>query len=176
MKRSRCGRCEFWQSVRHRFQVTAFTRPRASCWSRWRNTRRDLSPGARRRHSRPQAEWRAFQRRAQGAARRPVRSREGRSGFSNGGGAEICGASAAGAVDTSRAAGHVVRPPPVPGTGDAAYTGRSRRALHGCRRAGGQPRQKSSGGHWNSGIAVLRNNGLIETDGRRYRTAVLFRE
>jgi hypothetical protein len=25
-------------------------------------------------------------------------------------------------------------------------------------------------------IAVLRNNGLIETDGRRYRTAVLFRE
>jgi hypothetical protein len=28
-----------------------------------------------------------------------------------------------------------------------------------------------------SGIAVLRNNGLIETDGgRRYRTAALFRE
>ena len=36
--------------------------------------------------------------------------------------------------------------------------------------------KKSSGGHWNSGIAILRNNGLIETDGRRYRTAVLFRE
>jgi hypothetical protein len=36
--------------------------------------------------------------------------------------------------------------------------------------------KKSSGGHWNSGIAVLRNNGLIETDGRRYRTAVLLRE
>jgi hypothetical protein len=36
--------------------------------------------------------------------------------------------------------------------------------------------KKSSGGHWNSGIAVLRNNGLIETDGRRYRAAVLFRE
>jgi len=35
---------------------------------------------------------------------------------------------------------------------------------------------KPSGGHWNSGIAVLRNNGLIETDGRRYRTATLFRE
>jgi hypothetical protein len=35
--------------------------------------------------------------------------------------------------------------------------------------------KKPSGGHWNSGIAVLRNNGLIETDGRRYRTAVLFR-
>ena len=36
--------------------------------------------------------------------------------------------------------------------------------------------KKPSGGHWNSGIAVLRNNGLIETDGRRYRGAVLFRE
>jgi len=36
--------------------------------------------------------------------------------------------------------------------------------------------KKPSGGHWNSGIAVLRNNGLIETDGRRYRTAVLFRD
>jgi Helicase HerA, central domain len=35
--------------------------------------------------------------------------------------------------------------------------------------------KKSSGGHWNSGIALLRNNGLIETDGRRYRTATLFR-
>jgi hypothetical protein len=36
--------------------------------------------------------------------------------------------------------------------------------------------KKPSGGHWNSGIAVLRNNGLIETDGRRYRSAALFRE
>jgi hypothetical protein len=36
--------------------------------------------------------------------------------------------------------------------------------------------KKPSGGHWNSGIAVLRNNGLIETDGRRYRAADLFRE
>jgi hypothetical protein len=36
--------------------------------------------------------------------------------------------------------------------------------------------KKPTGGHWNSGVAVLRNNGLIETDGRRrYRTAVLFR-
>jgi hypothetical protein len=35
--------------------------------------------------------------------------------------------------------------------------------------------KKPSGGHWNSGIAVLRNNGLIETDGRRYRTSGLFR-
>ena len=35
--------------------------------------------------------------------------------------------------------------------------------------------KKPTGGHWHSGIAVLRNNGLIETDGRRYRTAVLFR-
>ena len=36
--------------------------------------------------------------------------------------------------------------------------------------------KKPTGGHWNSGIAVLRNNGLIETDGRRYRSALLFRE
>jgi hypothetical protein len=36
--------------------------------------------------------------------------------------------------------------------------------------------KKPSGGHWNSGIAVLRNNGLIETDGRCYRAANLFRE
>jgi hypothetical protein len=36
--------------------------------------------------------------------------------------------------------------------------------------------KKPSGGHWNSGIAVLRNNGLIETDGRRYRVAGLFCE
>ena len=36
--------------------------------------------------------------------------------------------------------------------------------------------KKASGGHWNSGIAVLRNNGLIEIDGRRYRAAKLFRE
>jgi hypothetical protein len=36
--------------------------------------------------------------------------------------------------------------------------------------------KKPTGGHWNSGIAVLRNNGLIESDGRGYRTAALFRE
>jgi hypothetical protein len=36
--------------------------------------------------------------------------------------------------------------------------------------------KKPTGGHWNSGIAVLRNNGLIATDSRRYRTAALFRE
>lgn len=36
--------------------------------------------------------------------------------------------------------------------------------------------KKPTGGHWNSGIAVLRNNGLIETDGRRYRSAALSRE
>ena len=40
--------------------------------------------------------------------------------------------------------------------------------------------KKPSGGHWNSGIAILRNNGLIEADpgggvGRRYRLAVLLR-
>jgi uncharacterized protein len=36
--------------------------------------------------------------------------------------------------------------------------------------------KKPSGGHWNSGIAMLRSNGLIETDGRRYRAADLFRD
>jgi hypothetical protein len=36
--------------------------------------------------------------------------------------------------------------------------------------------KKPSGGHWNSGVAVLRNNGLIESDGRRYRVAELFRK
>jgi hypothetical protein len=42
--------------------------------------------------------------------------------------------------------------------------------------------KKPTGGHWNSGIAVLRNNGLIEsepvsghTGGRRYRAAALLR-
>jgi hypothetical protein len=35
--------------------------------------------------------------------------------------------------------------------------------------------KKPSGGHWNSGIAVLRNNGLIEVDGRKLRAAVLLR-
>jgi hypothetical protein len=40
--------------------------------------------------------------------------------------------------------------------------------------------KKPTGGHWNSGIAVLRNNGLIEVaaqgGGRRYRAAALLRE
>jgi hypothetical protein len=36
--------------------------------------------------------------------------------------------------------------------------------------------KKPTGGHWNSGIAVLRNNGLIEADGRSYRAAALLRE
>jgi uncharacterized protein len=35
--------------------------------------------------------------------------------------------------------------------------------------------KKPTGGHWNSGMAVLRNNGLIEVDGRRVRTAELLR-
>ena len=35
--------------------------------------------------------------------------------------------------------------------------------------------KKPSGGRWNSGIAVLRNNGLIEADGRRFRASELLR-
>ena len=42
--------------------------------------------------------------------------------------------------------------------------------------------KKPTGGHWNSGIAVLRNNGLIESEPgsaqgrRRYRAAALLRD
>ena len=35
--------------------------------------------------------------------------------------------------------------------------------------------KKPTGGHWNSGIATLRNNGLIEVSGKRLRAAELFR-
>lgn len=33
--------------------------------------------------------------------------------------------------------------------------------------------KKPMGGNWNSGIAILRNNGLIEAEGRRYRAMEL---
>ena len=36
--------------------------------------------------------------------------------------------------------------------------------------------KRPTGGHGNSGFAVLRNNGLIGTDVRPYRTVALFRE
>lgn len=35
--------------------------------------------------------------------------------------------------------------------------------------------KKPTGGHWNSGLALLRNNGLIEVNGRQFRAAELFR-
>ena len=35
--------------------------------------------------------------------------------------------------------------------------------------------KKPTGGHWNSGIATLRNNGLIEVSGKRLRAGELFR-
>ena len=35
--------------------------------------------------------------------------------------------------------------------------------------------KKPTGGHWNSGIALLRNNGLIEANGRRFRVSELLR-
>ena len=35
--------------------------------------------------------------------------------------------------------------------------------------------KKPTGGHWNSGIALLRNNGLVEVDGKRLRVTELFR-
>jgi len=35
--------------------------------------------------------------------------------------------------------------------------------------------KKPAGGHWNSGIAVLRNNGLVEAHGWRFRVPELLR-
>jgi hypothetical protein len=35
--------------------------------------------------------------------------------------------------------------------------------------------KKPTGGHWNSGVAILRNNGLIEVSGRTLRASELFR-
>lgn len=35
--------------------------------------------------------------------------------------------------------------------------------------------KQPTGGHWNGGVAVLCNNGLIETDGKRLRAAALLR-
>lgn len=35
--------------------------------------------------------------------------------------------------------------------------------------------KKPTGGHWNSGIAVLRNNGLLEANGRRFPVSELLR-
>ena len=35
--------------------------------------------------------------------------------------------------------------------------------------------KKATGGHWNSGVALLRNNGLVEMSGKRLRVAELFR-
>jgi hypothetical protein len=35
--------------------------------------------------------------------------------------------------------------------------------------------KKATGGHWNSGVALLRNNGLVEMSGKRLRVSELFR-
>ena len=35
--------------------------------------------------------------------------------------------------------------------------------------------KKPTGGHWNGGLALLRNNGLVEVDGKRLRASTLFR-
>jgi uncharacterized protein len=35
--------------------------------------------------------------------------------------------------------------------------------------------KKATGGHWNSGVALLRNNGLVEMSGKRLRVVELFR-
>jgi len=35
--------------------------------------------------------------------------------------------------------------------------------------------KKPTGGHWNSGLALLRNNGLVEVSGKRLRVSELFR-
>jgi hypothetical protein len=36
--------------------------------------------------------------------------------------------------------------------------------------------KKPSGGHWHAGIGLLRHNGLIEADGRRYSASTLVRD
>jgi len=93
-------------------------------------------------------------------------------------------------ADGLRAAGEVPSAPSTPAERLSLWCGRlTSPAPEMLRTLAGQGEQfmdadelavvlgkKPSGGHWNSGIAVLRNNGLIETDGRRYRTAALFRE
>ncbi len=35
--------------------------------------------------------------------------------------------------------------------------------------------KKPTGGHWNSGLALLRNNGLVEIRGKQLRAGELFR-
>jgi hypothetical protein len=90
-----------------------------------------------------------------------------------------CWVKAAGGA--GRTPGLVVQPAAVAGTRDLAHPRRRGRALYERRSACGQLGKKPTGGHWNSGIAVLRNNGLIETDegsaqrSRRYRAAPLLR-
>jgi hypothetical protein len=83
---------------------------------------------------------------------------------------------AVGAFHTGRAAFLVVWPPAVAGPEMLRTLAAQGERFMDADELAAVLGKKPTGGHWNSGIAVLRNNGLIETDAPRYRTATLFRE
>lgn len=64
---------------------------------------------------------------------------------------------------------------PSPAPQMLRYLASQGRRYVGADELAGALAKKPTGGHWNSGIAILRNNGLIEADGRRYRAAELLR-
>jgi len=133
-----------------------------------------LGPGSDTR--RPKAEWWSFQFRAKGPAGCGLCCRDERSGDTD--------------TDGLKAAGEVPPAPSTPADRLALWCSRlPAPAPEMLRTLAAQGERymdadelaailgkKPSGGYWNSGIAVLRNNGLIEIDGRRYRAAGLFRE
>ena len=82
-----------------------------------------------------------------------------------------------------RAADLVVWPVAVPGARDPAGSAAQGERYVEADELAAMLGKKPTGGHWNSGIAVLRNNGLIEAEpaltaagGKRYRITALFRE
>ena len=125
---------------------------------------------------RPQAQRRPFQRRPQASARRRLCCRNKRPGDGDAERIEDGWRSAARAVDAGRAAGDVVRRLPSPAPEMLRTLAARGEAYTDADELAAALAKKPTGGHWNTGIAVLRNNSLIETDGRRYRTAALFRE
>ena len=70
-------------------------------------------------------------------------------------------------VKGPRFAGSLRSTPALQGFGDGAHPGRTGERYMDADELTAMLDKKPSGGHWNSRIAVFRNNGLIETDGRR---------
>ena len=133
---------------------------------------------------RPQAERRAFQRRAQEPAGSGYIAEDERAGDGD-------------ARQGQKAAGEVPPAPSTPAERLTLWCGRLPSPAPEILRAlaaqgeryiaadelAAMLGKKPTGGHWNSGIAVLRNNGLIEAEpapaaagGKCYRIAALFRE